>query len=134
MTTNFRQTETFVKLTYADNQLSISTNGIYLSINPQELALSKDMLLALAPKMLKSFGVTEGKCKALLESYSKVFISNFIDSLALSFKHNSGRFDIECTLNEEGNLNCRFDGNVDFQIINYLSDLKSFINQLTEGE
>lgn len=55
MTTNFRQTETFVKLTYADNQLSISTNGIYLSINPQELALSKDMLLALAPKMLESF-------------------------------------------------------------------------------
>lgn len=134
MTTNFRQTETFVKLTYADNQLSISTNGIYLSINPQELALSKDMLLALAPKMLEAFGVTEGKCKALLESDGKVFVSNFIDSLALSFKHNSGRFDIEYTLNEEGNLNCKFDGNIDFKIINYLSDLRTLINQLTEGE
>lgn len=134
MTTNSRQTETFLKLSYVNNVLSISTNGIYLSINPQEIAMCKDMLFAFAPKMLEAFGVTEGKFKDFLDGYGKAFVSNLIDGYAISFANSEGSFDVKYTLNENGNINCKFEGDVDFHLLNYLSDLKNLINQITEGE
>lgn len=130
----WRQSEVFFKMDYFDNQLSFSTNGIYLCINPRDIAMSKDMLLALTPKILKSFGIPEKKVDAIMSNDKIEMTSYFIDSLALSFKHTSGKFSIEYTLNEEGNLNCKFDGEMDFQIINYLSDLKGLINQLMERD
>lgn len=133
-TQNFRQSEVFFKMDYSNGALALSTNGLYLSINPNELKLSKDMLLSLTPKILKSFGIPEKKINSILDNDNINMASCFIESFAISFNNTNGSFSVEYTLNEEGNIQCKFEGNMSFQLMNYLSDLRVFINQLMERD